>query len=171
MLCRLQSIACMLEIRKAMPEDFDQIWLIIKEVISKGDVFTFHPNTSKETMLNYWCGQDKHTYVAIDNDMVAGSFIIKDNQPGLGSHIANAAYIVSEKVSGQGVGKSMGAFSLEEAKRLGYLAMQFNIVVKSNSRAVRLWQNLGFDIIGEIPDAFNHQENGLTNAFIMYRKL
>jgi ribosomal protein S18 acetylase RimI-like enzyme len=160
-----------LKIRQAISEDFDQIWLIIKEVISRGDSFTFYPDTSKETILDYWCGRDKHTYVAIDNDIIAGSFIIKDNQPGLGSHIANAAYAVSEKASGKGVGKTMGAYSLQEAKRLGYQAMQFNIVVKSNTRAVKLWQNLGFDIIGEIPDAFNHKAHGMTNAYIMYRKL
>lgn len=73
--------------------------------------------------------------------------------------------------SGQGVGKTMGEFSLAKAKRLGYKAMQFNIVIKSNDRAVRLWEKLGFKIIGEIPEAFNHQQNGLTNAYIMYRKL
>src|SRR4051794_562912 len=161
----------MLTIRKAIPEDSDQIWNIIKEVISKGDTYTFAPNSSRETMLGYWCGQDKHTYVATDNEEIAGTFIIKDNQPGLGSHVANASYMVSERAAGKGVGKAMGEFSLEEAKRLGYQAMQFNIVVKCNTRAVRLWQKLGFDIIGEIPDAFNHKENGFTNAYIMYRKL
>jgi ribosomal protein S18 acetylase RimI-like enzyme len=76
-----------------------------------------------------------------------------------------------KQVSGQGVGTAMAEFSLQEAKRLGYLAMQFNIVIKSNENAVRLWKKLGFDIIGEIPDAFQHQKNGLTNAYIMYRKL
>ena len=161
----------MLVIRKIIPEDFDSIWIILKEVISKGDSFTFDPDTPKESMMNYWLGKDKHVYVSIDNENIVGSFIIKDNQPGLGSHIANAAYIVSERASGKGVGKTMGAFSIQEAKRLGYKAMQFNIVVKSNTRAVNLWQSLGFNIIGEIPDAFNHKENGLTNAYIMYRKL
>ena len=161
----------MLEIRKAKPEDNDQIWDIIKEVISKGDTYAFDPNSSKETMLDYWCGQDKHTYVATDNGKVLGTFVIRDNQPGLGSHIANAGYMVSEKAFGKGIGKTMGEFSLEEAKQLGYKAMQFNIVIKSNVRAVQLWQKLGFHIIGEIPDAFNHKENGMTNAYIMYRKL
>jgi len=161
----------MLEIRKATPADQNQIWNIIKEVISKGDTYTFDPNSSKETMLEYWCGQDKHTYVATNNEEFVGTFVLKDNQPGLGSHIANAAYMVSEKAFGKGVGKTMAEFSLEEARRLGYKAMQFNFVVKSNTRAVQLWQRLGFDIIGEIPDAFNHKENGLTNAYVMYRKL
>lgn len=161
----------MLEIRIAIAEDHDKIWEIIQEVISKGDTYTFDLGSSKETMLAYWCGSDKHTYVATNNGETAGTFIIKDNQPGLGSHIANASYMVSAKASGKGIGKAMGQFSLEEAKRLGYKAMQFNIVVKSNTRAVQLWQNLGFTVIGEIPDAFDHKEYGLTNAYIMYRKL
>ena len=161
----------MVEIRKAVEEDNDQIWDIIKEVISKGDTYTFSPDSSKEEMISYWFGRDKHTYVAIDEKIIVGTFIIKNNQPGLGSHIANASYMVSEKSSGKGIGKLMGEFSLKEAKRVGYLAMQFNIVVKSNTRAIALWKLLGFDIIGEIPDAFNHKEKGLTNAYIMYRKL
>ncbi len=161
----------MLDIRKAIPEDYDQIWNIIQEVISKGDTYAFDPNSSRQAMLDYWCGDDRHTYVATDNGEILGSFVMKDNQPGLGSHIANAGYMVTEKAAGKGIGRAMGEFSLEEAKRLGYLAMQFNIVVKSNTRAVKLWEKLGFSIIGEIPDAFNHKQNGLTNAYIMYRKL
>lgn len=161
----------MFNIRKAKPEDYEQIWDIIKEVISKGDTYAFDPNSSKQAMLEYWCGDDRHTYVATDNGEIVGSFVIKDNQPGLGSHIANAGYMVAEKAAGKGIGRAMGEFSLEEAKRLGYIGMQFNIVVKSNTRAVQLWQKLGFHIIGEIPDAFNHKQLGLTNAYIMYRKL
>jgi ribosomal protein S18 acetylase RimI-like enzyme len=160
-----------IEIRNATPEDSDQIWEIIREVISKGDTYTFDPNTSKETMLNYWYGADRYTYVAIDKTKIVGTFMIRDNQPGLGSHIANGSYMVSEAAAGKGIGKKMGEFSFAEAKRFGYTAMQFNIVIKSNRRAVNLWQNLRFKIIGEIPDAFNHKENGMTSAYIMYRKL
>lgn len=161
----------MIEIRSATQEDSDQIWEIIREVISKGDTYVFDPHTSKETMLNYWYGPDRHTYVATDKEKIVGTFMIRDNQPGLGAHVANGSYMVSGAASGKGVGKKMGESSLAEAKRLGYAAMQFNIVIKSNTRAVHLWQNLGFKIIGEIPDAFNHKKNGMTNAYIMYRKL
>jgi L-amino acid N-acyltransferase YncA len=160
-----------IQIRKATPEDNNQIWDIIKEIISKGDTYTFDPNSSKKTMLDYWCGLDKHTYIAEDNGKILGTFIIKDNQPALGAHIANASYMVCKKAFGKGIGKTMGEFSLEEAKRLGYKAMQFNMVIKTNTRAVQLWQKLGFNIIGEIPDAFNHKEYGFTNAYIMHRKL
>ena len=79
--------------------------------------------------------------------------------------------MVSPAAKGKRVGRRMCEFSLEEAKRLGYKAMQFNFVVKSNEVAIKLWLSLGFEIIGEIPEAFNHAENGLINAYIRYRKL
>jgi ribosomal protein S18 acetylase RimI-like enzyme len=161
----------MIEIRKAMPSDADRIWDIIKEVIATGDTYVFNPDSSREKMLAYWCGQDKHTYVALLNGEIVGTFVIKNNQPDLGAHIANASYMTSPPASGQGIGKAMGEFSLKEAKRLGYRAMQFNIVIKSNERAVRLWQKLWFTILGEIPEAFNNKKDGLINAYIMYRKL
>jgi L-amino acid N-acyltransferase YncA len=161
----------LIKIRKAASTDSDQIWKIIAQVIATGDSYVFDPASSKEKMLAYWCGADKHTYVVLLNDEIAGTFVIKDNQPDLGSHIANASYMTSPHARGQGIGKQMGIFSLEEAKRLGYQAMQFNIVVKSNKTAVQLWKQLGFDIIGEIPEAFNHSTDGMTNAYIMHRKL
>lgn len=161
----------MIEIRIATIEDHEAIWQMIHPVISAGDTLAFDPASSKEEMLAYWLAPDKYTYVATINGVVAGTFFIKDNQPGLGSHIANAGYVTAPDARGQGVGKMMCECSLAEAKRLGYRAMQFNIVVKSNEGAVRLWRQLGFDIVGEIPEAFNHRKNGLTNAYIMYRKL
>lgn len=161
----------MIDIRKAAATDHDQIWMIIQQVISRGDTYVFDPESTREKMLDYWCGPDKHTYVATLNGNVAGTFVLKDNQPDLGSHIANASYMTLASAARQGIGKTMCVFSLEEAKRLGYKAMQFNIVIKSNERAVRLWQTLGFTIIGEIPEAFNHKQHGLTNAYIMHRKL
>jgi len=161
----------MIEIRKAAATDTDKIWHIIKEVIATGDTYVFDPASSKEKMLGYWLAQDNYTFVALLNGEIVGTFLIKDNQPDLGSHIANAAYMTSPRASGQGVGKKMGEFSLEEARRIGYKAMQFNFVIKSNARAVQLWQKLGFSIIGEIPEAFNHKRDGLTNAYIMHRKL
>ncbi|WP_428330035.1 N-acetyltransferase family protein [Mucilaginibacter sp.] len=161
----------MITIRKATHEDENQIWDIIKVVIAKGDTYVFDPASPKEKMLAYWCDPEKHTYVATIAGRIVGTFVLKDNQPDLGAHIANAGYMTAPNATGMGIGKIMCEFSMEEAKRLGYTAMQFNFVIKSNDRAVRLWEKLGFRIIGEIPDAFNHQQYGLTNAYIMYRKL
>ena len=122
-------------------------------------------------MLDYWCGKDKHTYVAELNRIVAGTFILKDNLPDRGSHVANASYMTLPSFFGKGIGRAMGEFSLSEALRLGYRAMQFNIVVKTNERAIGLWKKLGFEIIGEIPEAFRHPALGYVNAYIMWKKL
>src|ERR1700709_1692942 len=129
----------MIKIRKALLTDQDDIWQIIKEVISNGDTLVFAPGSPKEKMLGVWCGADKHTYVALSGNEIVGTFFIKENQPDLGSHIANAGYMTSPSVFGKGIGITMGEFSILEAKKLGFKAMQFNIVVKSNSRAVSLW--------------------------------
>lgn len=161
----------MLEIRKATEKDYPAIWKIIESVITSGDTYVFSPDSSREKMLSFWCGADKKTYVALLENRIVGTFFLKANQPDLGSHIANAGYMVAPDAKGKRVGRKMAEFSIEEAKQAGFKAMQFNFVVKSNEIAVKLWQNLGFEIIGEIPEAFQHSENGLTNALIMYRKL
>jgi len=158
-------------IRKAEEKDEKAIWEIITQVISKGDTYVFAPNSSKEKMLLYWFGKDRHTYVATQGNKVVGTFVIKDNQQDLGSHVANGSYMTKPSEFGKGIGRAMGEHSLIEAKRLGYKSMQFNIVIKTNERAVALWKKLGFKVIGESPDAFNHIKHGLTNALIMWRKL
>ena len=158
-------------IRSAHEADKDAVWEIIRMVIKKGDTYAFAPDSSRKSMIDYWFGQQKHTYVADWNGEVAGTYVLQANQPGLGSHIANGAYRVSLQHHGLGIGTAIGQHSLEEARRLGFKAMQFNMVIKSNQAAVHLWKKLGFCIIGEIPNAFQHKELGLINAYIMYRAL
>ena len=161
----------MLVIRKAEDKDWPAVWKIIKAVITGGDTYVYPPDSPEGDMLEYWLSPDKHTYVADLEGGIVATFWLKANQPGLGSHVANAAYMVSPDAAGRGIGKQIALWSLDEARRLGFTAMQFNFVVKSNEVAVRLWQKIGFEIIGEIPNAFDHAQNGLTNAYIMYRKL
>ncbi len=161
----------MIHIRKSVATDAEYIWGILEPIIKEGDAFTYSPSSSKAEMLAYWLAENKHTYTALIDKQVVGTFFIQDNQPGLGSHVANAGYATSPNFYGRGIARQMCQFSLEEARRLGYLAMQFNIVVKTNTRAVALWQQMGFNIIGEIPEAFQHQKLGLVNAYIMYQKL
>ncbi|MGB7209100.1 MAG: GNAT family N-acetyltransferase [Pyrinomonadaceae bacterium] len=161
----------MIEIRSAVDADKPAIWQIIKAVIAGGDTYVFLPDATEDEMMAYWFSPDKHNYVAVLDGEVVGTFWLRANQPGLGSHVANAAYMVTPHATGKGIGKQMALWSLDEARRLGFTAMQFNFVVKSNTVAVKLWQKVGFEIIGEIPDAFDHSTNGLTNAYIMYRKL
>lgn len=161
----------MIEIREALKTDKAEVWQIIKEVIAAGDSYMFYPDSSEEKMLAFWFGEDKRVYVAVADNRILGTFFLKPNYPDLGSHIANAGYMVAPGAAGNGIGRKMADFSIIEAKRLGYSAMQFNFVVKSNEIAVKLWLSMGFEIIGEIPEAFQHHQNGLTNALIMYRKL
>src|SRR5215207_1724925 len=161
----------MIQIRQANEQDQPAVWKIIKAVIATGDTYVFDPETPESEMIPYWFSREKHVYVAEDEGRVVGTFWLKANQPGLGSHVCNAAYMVAPDAAGKGIGRRMAEFSLEESKRLGFTAMQFNFVVKSNTAAVRLWQSIGMEIIGEIPDAFDHRENGMTNAYIMYKKL
>lgn len=161
----------MLEIRKAAESDNDAIWEIIREVIATGDTYVFAPDSTREEMLGFWCSPEKHTYVGIDEGRIVGTFFLKANQPALGAHVGNAGYMVSPLAFGKGIGRRMAEWSLDEARRLGFTAMQFNFVVKSNEYAVKLWQSIGMEIIGEIPDAFDHKQLGLTNAYIMYMKL
>jgi ribosomal protein S18 acetylase RimI-like enzyme len=161
----------MLTFRQATIEDGDGIWTILQAINARGDAYAYFPDTPKQDMLDYWLAADKHAFVAAHNDEIVGTFWLRDNQPGRGSHIANASYAVSYAHNGLGIGKKMGLFSLDAARSLGYKAMQFNLVVKTNTRAVQLWQNIGFQIIGEIPEAFDHAELGLVNAYIMYQKL
>jgi ribosomal protein S18 acetylase RimI-like enzyme len=161
----------MIQIRKAQPKDHEAIWLIIREVLAGGDTYVFDPDSSREEMLEYWCGPDTHCYVAEIDAAVLGTFIIKDNFPDLGAHVANGSYMTLPSAFGKGIGRTMGEFSLKEARKLGYRAMQFNIVVKHNERAIRLWQNLGFKIIGEIPEAFYYRKERYVDACIMWRSL
>lgn len=161
----------MTDIRKAEESDKPAIWQIIKAVIAGGDTYVFSPDATEDEMMAYWFTPDKHNYVAVADGEVVGTFWLRANQPGLGAHVGNAAYMVSPNAHGKGVGKQMALWSLDEARRLGFTAMQFNFVVKSNIVAVNLWKSIGFEIIGEIPDAFDHAKNGMTNAYIMYRKL
>ncbi|MDA1354587.1 MAG: N-acetyltransferase, partial [bacterium] len=110
-------------------------------------------------------------YLAEDNGLVLGTYILKANQIGLGAHIANASFMVSPDHHGKGIGRAMAQHCLIQAKESGYNAMQFNIVISTNTSAINLWQSLGFQIIGTTPKAFNHQTLGLIDSHIMFKAL
>jgi L-amino acid N-acyltransferase YncA len=158
-------------IRQATPADYDPIWDIFSIVIRSGDTYVFDPNTPKADLQKIWFGDHVHTFVAVEENNVVGSYRLRANQPDLGDHIANCGYIVSPLMRGKGIGKTLCAHSLETARQLGFLAMQFNYVVSTNTPAVRLWQQMGFEIIGTTPKSYRHSTLGLVDTFIMYREL
>lgn len=160
-----------LVIRPAIPKDADGIWAIFQQVVQTGNTYAFAPDTNRADALAYWLSPQVQTFVAVQNDQVVGTYILRPNQTGLGGHVANAAYMVHPAVQGQGIGRAMGEHSLEAARRAGFLAMQFNLVVSTNQAAVALWQKLGFHIVGALPRAFRHQQLGYVDAYVMYQWL
>lgn len=160
-----------LHIRPATAEDAEAIWGILHEVIQGGDTFAYEPEMPRETGLRSWMEAPRATYVAEHEGAVVGSYFIKDNQPGLGSHICNAGYMVAGSARGLGVGRAMCAHSFDAARGFGYTAMQYNIVVATNTGAVALWQSMGFAILATLPQAFRHRRLGLVDAYVMHRFL
>ena len=158
-------------IRPVQPEDYDAVWRIFHEVVARGDTYAYSPATSRDEALRLWVDVPRATYVADVENEVLGTYYLKTNQPGLGAHVCNAGYMVAGQARGRGVGRAMAEHSLEEARRLGYRAMQYNFVASTNEGAIRLWKRLGFDVVGTLPGAFRHQGQGYVDALVMYRHL
>ena len=160
-----------LTIREANDCDRDAIWEIFRATVAPGDAFVYHPNTPREEAMAYWFAKGTRTYVAEQDGRIVGSYILRDNRPGLGNHVSNAGFMVDPAARGSGVGRKMGEHALSEARRLGYRAMQFNFVISTNESAVHLWRQLGFRIVGTLPAAFRHSRKGLVDAYVMFRSL
>jgi len=158
-------------IRPAVEQDRDAIWNIFHEVVAAGDTYAFDPQTLREEALAYWFRADTHTYIAEQEKKIVGTYILRANQGGAGSHVANAAFMVAPNAQGQGIGRAMGEHCLSEARRLGFRAMQFNLVISANESAIRLWQQLGFKIVGTLPGAFRHPQKGYVDVYVMFRSL
>jgi L-amino acid N-acyltransferase YncA len=161
----------MLAIREASTHDNDPIWEIFRAVVATGDSYAFDPEIPREEGLAYWFHSGTRTYVAESEGRVVGTYILRPNQPALGSHVSNAAFMVSPSARGRGIGRAMGEHCLLEARRLGYRAMQFNFVVSTNTAAVRLWERLGFTVVGTLPGAFRHRTLGFVDAYVMFQTL
>ena len=159
------------QVRVATEADHDEIWKIIHEVVATGDTYAIAPNISRTDALAYWFGHETRTYVAEQDHQLLGTYILRPNQAGSGSHVANAAFMVAPAARGHGIGRMMGEHCLNEARQLGFRAMQFNFVVSTNESAVHLWQELGFKIVGTLPGAFRHPRKGYVDVYVMFRSL
>jgi ribosomal protein S18 acetylase RimI-like enzyme len=144
---------------------------IFRKVAASGDTYVLSPTTSVAQVHAYWFDEALATYVAEKEGRIVGMYRIIANQPGRGSHVANASFMVDPDARGLGVGLALGRHCLAEAKKDGFLAMQFNLVVSTNTHAVALWKKLGFAVVGRLPKAFRHERHGLVDAYVMYRSL
>ncbi|MCG9582343.1 GNAT family N-acetyltransferase [Vibrio tubiashii] len=158
-------------IREMTKEDFAQFWPTFAQVILAQETYAFAPDMDIKQAYDLWCEQPMKTFVFIEEDQVFGSYYIKANAQGPSDHICNCGYMVAEAARGKGVARKMCIHSQTVAVELGFKAMQFNSVVSTNEIAVKLWQSLGYNIIGTIPKAYRHPIHGLVDSYIMHKWL
>ena len=158
-------------IRPAIQADFESLWPIFRAVVATGTTYVFSPDTPRQDAFDYWFGPGVTSYVAEDDGRVVGMYKLVQNQRDLGSHVANASFMVDPEYEGKGAGRTMGVHCLREARRAGFSAMQFNFVVSTNTAAVDLWKKLGFEIVGTLPRVFRHRGLGDVDAYVMHRFL
>ena len=162
----------MTSIRSYQPSDWPAIWSMLQSTFAAGDTYAYAPDSTESYIHNAWIEYPQATFVATDEDgNILGTYFIKPNHTGLGDHVCNCGYVVAVAAQGQGVAAAMCEQSQLEAVRLGFLAMQFNLVVSTNERAVRLWKRLGFAVVGTLPGAFRHQKLGQVDALVMFKTL
>ena len=160
-----------MKIRLATEADCDAIWKIFHSVVATGDTYAIDPHISRKEALQYWCAKNAHMYVAQSRGRILGTYTLRPNQAGGGSHVANAGFMVSSDTRGKGIGRAMAEHCLSEARRLGFRAMQFNYVISTNTAAIHLWRDLGFQIAGTLTAAFHHPDKGYVDVYVMYRSL
>jgi RimJ/RimL family protein N-acetyltransferase len=162
----------MFTIRVFQEQDWTETWKVIEPVFRAGETYAFSPDITTEEAYKVWIETPATTFVAVDSDnVIVGTYYIKPNQPALGAHVCNCGYIVAKNARNQGLASLMCDHSQTQAVAMGFLAMQYNLVVSTNESAVRLWKKHGFEIIGTLPKSFRHSRFGLVDAHIMYKLL
>jgi ribosomal protein S18 acetylase RimI-like enzyme len=159
------------QIRRAQPADERAIAEIIVPTIRDGATYSLDSDMTEADALSYWLSPDKETFVAEEDGIILGTYYMRPNQAGGGRHVCNCGYMTRAGATGRGVARAMCLHSLTHARSRGYRAMQFNFVVTTNDRAVRLWQALGFQIVGRLEGAFQHPVQGFVDALVMYQML
>lgn len=159
-------------IREYRESDWPGVLPLLEETFRAGDTYAFSPESGAEEIHRVWVEAPARTFVACDPDgLIQGTYFIKANQPGLGAHVCNCGYVVARAAQGRGIAAQMCEHSQSEARAMGFRAMQFNFVVATNTRAIRLWERLGFSVVGRLPGAFHHQQLGYVDALVMFKTL
>ena len=158
-------------VRPALASDADAMWRIFQAVVAGGDTYVFAPDTDRDVAIAYFMGSGISSWVAELEGQVAGMYKLIPNYRDLGSHVANASFMVDPAAQGKGVGRAMAEHCVAQARLAGFEAMQFNFVVSTNTAGVELWKKFGFSIVGTLPKAFRHSRLGLVDAYVMHRFL
>ena len=158
-------------IREAAAADWPQIWRALEPTIRAGETYALPQIWHEQEARTYWFQLENEVFVAETAGKLVGTYYLRANALGGGSHVANCGYLTAEEARGRGVARAMCLHSLAHAKARGFAAMQFNFVVSSNAPAVKLWQELGFSEVGRLPHAFRHPRLGPVDALVMHRFL
>jgi L-amino acid N-acyltransferase YncA len=156
-------------IRPIAEHDWPQVHDIVVEVATAGETYAMGVPTSVEETQTLWSG--RHVVVAIEGDTVLGSATMGPNRPAQGSHVGTASFMVGSTARGHGVGRTMGEYAVDWHRSHGFEAIQFNAVVSNNTAAVRLWQSLGFEIVGTVPRAFRLPDASYADLHVMHLEL
>jgi len=161
-----------LTLRLAGEEDWPLIWPFFEHIVRAGDTYCYRTDLASEPAKRDWFDQAE-VWLAADarTDEVLGTYHLAPNRDGPGAHVANASYMVSTDSRGRGVGRTMVEHSLVRAAQVGYRAVQFNAVVETNVVAIKLYEELGFSIVGRVPEAFAHPVEGYVDLVIMHKSL
>lgn len=144
-----------------------EIW---NSVVEQADSFPGdHPLEAGEAAAMF--AAQTRTVVALDGEEVAGLYILHPNNIGRCAQIANASYAVRRDRRGGGIGRRLVTDSLERAKTCGFVGMQYNAVVKSNTPAITLYLKLGFTVLGTVKNGYRLADGSLTDTLIFYRGL
>jgi len=166
------SLDSTLTIRPYRPDDWPHVWAALEPVFRAGETYSFVRDISEDEAKGVWTDPPRQTWVAFDTSgTLLGTYYIKPNQPGQGAHICNCGYVVSPSARGRGLASKLCEHSQVIAKSLSFHGMQYNLVVSTNEVAVYVWKKMGFEIVGTIPEAFDHPRLGLVDCFVMYKKL
>ena len=160
-----------ISIRPARRSDDDALWAILEPTIRAGETYPLPRDMTRADALRYWHQPEHEVFVADEGGSVVGTYYLRANTGGGGAHVANCGYVTAAGATGRGIGRAMCLHSLDEAKRRGFRAMQFNLVIAANAPAVHLWQACGFTIVGRLPGAFLHPRRGYVDALVMFREL
>lgn len=158
-------------IRAACPEDAPALWSVMRPIVRAGETYALDPGMSEAEALAYWLAPGNEAFIAEEAGAIVGTYVMRPNQAGGGRHVCNCAFMTGVQATGRGIARRMCEHALDHARSRGYKAMQFNFVVSTNERAVRLWQSLGFEIVGRLPRAFEHPTHGYVDALVMFRSL
>ncbi|WP_432452923.1 MULTISPECIES: GNAT family N-acetyltransferase [unclassified Agarivorans] len=160
-----------MQIRATTYADFLIFWPSFQKIVSDRQSYAFDPDINIEQAYELWCLSPLKSYVYEENGHILGTYYIKANAMGPGSHVCNCGYMVAELARGKGIAALLCLHSQQVALDLGFKAMQFNSVVSTNEVAVRLWKKLGYQILGTIPQAYLHSDQGYVDSYIMHKLL